>query len=113
VNVLNLRSQPFPVVLAAPSGAGKTSLAQAVVERNKDVVFSISATTRPPRAHAVHGRDYYFVDDAQFDGMIADGDLVEWATVHGRRSGTPRSGIEPTSLWKVSWRGVPPASGMA
>ena len=94
MNLLNLQPRPFPVVLAAPSGAGKTSLAQAVVERNRDVVFSISATTRPARAHEIHGRDYFFVDDAQFDGMIADGDLVEWATVHGRRYGTPRSGIE-------------------
>jgi guanylate kinase len=94
VNLLNLEPRPFPVVLAAPSGAGKTSLAQALVERNRDVVFSISATTRPPRAHEVDARDYFFVDDARFDRMIADGELVEWAEVHGRRYGTPRAGIE-------------------
>jgi guanylate kinase len=94
VNLLNLEPRPFPVVLAAPSGTGKTSLAKAVVERHRDVVFSISATTRPPREHEVHGRDYLFVDDAQFDGLIAEGELVEWAVVHGRRYGTPRLGIE-------------------
>ena len=79
MNLLSLQPRPFPVVLAAPSGAGKTSLAQAVVERNRDVVFSISATTRAARGHEVHGRDYFFVDDARFDAMIEEGELVEWA----------------------------------
>ena len=85
--------RPFPLVIAAPSGAGKTSLARALVERRRDVVFSISATTRPRREYEVHGRDYFFVDDAAFDHMIETGELLEWATVHGRRYGTPREGV--------------------
>jgi guanylate kinase len=84
----------FPVVLAAPSGAGKTSLARAVVERSSDIVFALSATTRAPRPGERHGEDYHFVDDAGFDRMIEAGELLEWATVHGRRYGTMRRGVE-------------------
>ncbi|HSJ24923.1 MAG TPA: guanylate kinase [Longimicrobiales bacterium] len=89
-----IRFRPFPVVLAAPSGAGKTSLARALVERWPDMVFSLSATTRPPRPGEVNGRDYEFVDDAGFDGLVADGQLLEFAEVHGRRYGTLRRGVD-------------------
>lgn len=88
-----MRSRPFPVVIAAPSGAGKTSLARALVERDPAVVFSVSATTRPPRVHETGGVDYEFVDDAAFDRMVGAEELVEWATVHGHRYGTPARGI--------------------
>jgi guanylate kinase len=88
------RHRPFPLVLAAPSGAGKTSLARALVARNADVIFSLSATTRPPRAGETHDVDYYFVDDAGFDDLIEHGELLEWAMVHGRRYGTLRRGID-------------------
>ncbi len=83
----------FPVVLAAPSGAGKTTLARMAVDRDDDVVFSISATTRPPRPRELDGRDYHFVDDATFDRMIERNELAEWAVVHGHRYGTPRREI--------------------
>lgn len=83
----------FPIVLAAPSGAGKTTLARMLVERNEGVSFSISATTRAPRPREQDGRDYHFVDDATFDRMIEHHDLAEWAVVHGRRYGTPRREI--------------------
>lgn len=85
--------RPLPIVLAAPSGAGKTSLARALVERHADIVFSISATTRPRREYERDGIDYYFVDDAGFDAMLAAGELLESARVHGRRYGTPVRGI--------------------
>jgi guanylate kinase len=88
-----IRAQSFPVVISAPSGAGKTSLARALVNRNKDVEFSISATTRPQRAHEEDGRDYFFVNDSEFDRMIKDGELLEWAEVHGRKYGTPKRSI--------------------
>ncbi|HEY8484838.1 MAG TPA: guanylate kinase [Longimicrobiales bacterium] len=91
---MSLKSRSFPVVIAAPSGAGKTTLARALVERSEGVVFAVSATTRPPREHEVQGRDYYFVDDREFDRMIAANELVEWAVVHGRRYGTLRREVE-------------------
>ncbi|HKJ93181.1 MAG TPA: guanylate kinase [Longimicrobiales bacterium] len=80
----------FPVVIAAPSGAGKTTLARALVERNDDMVFSVSATTRARRPREMPGRDYHFVDDDTFDRMIAANELAEWAVVHGKRYGTLR-----------------------
>lgn len=88
--------RPLPIVLAAPSGAGKTSLARALVERHADIAFSVSATTRPRRDYEREGVDYYFVDDAGFDAMLARGELIEWAWVHGRRYGTPLRGIRET-----------------
>jgi guanylate kinase len=91
---MTMRWRPFPLVLTAPSGAGKTSLARALVERWPDVVFSLSATTRPPRAAEQQGIDYEFVDDAGFDRLLADGQLLESAVVHGRRYGTLRRGVE-------------------
>lgn len=83
----------LPVVLAAPSGAGKTTLAHMLVDRNDGIAFSISATTRPPRQGERDGRDYHFVDNATFERMIARDELAEWAVVHGNRYGTPRREI--------------------
>lgn len=91
---MRLTRRPFPLVLAAPSGAGKTSIARALVKRNGDVVFSVSATTRAPRAGERDGRDYLYVDEAEFDRMLAADELLEWAVVHGQRYGTPRSELE-------------------
>lgn len=90
---MTLARPAFPVVLAAPSGAGKTTLARMLVERNENVVFSISATTRPPRKGERDGRDYHFIDDDTFARMIDRDELAEWAVVHGRRYGTPRREI--------------------
>jgi guanylate kinase len=91
---MTVRFQPFALVLAAPSGAGKTSLARALVERWTDMVFSLSATTRAPRPGEVDGVDYRFVDDEGFDELLAGDELLEWAVVHGRRYGTLRSGVK-------------------
>ena len=90
---MSLVRPAITVVLAAPSGAGKTTLAHMLVERNNDVAFSISATTRPPRQGERDGRDYHFVDNATFDRMIERDELAEWAVVHGNRYGTPRREI--------------------
>lgn len=79
----------FPLVLAAPSGAGKTTIARALRARRKDVVFSVSATTRPPRPGERDGVDYHFVDHAAFRRMIDAAELIEWAEVHGNLYGTP------------------------
>lgn len=83
------------MVLAGPSAVGKST----VVRRLRDVVpnlwFSVSATTRSPRPGEVSGRDYYFVSRDEFDRMIAEGELLEWAEVHGglQRSGTPKAPV--------------------
>jgi guanylate kinase len=84
----------YPVVLAAPSGTGKTTVAHRLVEGSNDFVFSVSATTRPPREGERDGVDYHFVDRAGFESMVEAGELVEWAEVHGRLYGTPRAEIE-------------------
>jgi guanylate kinase len=89
-----VRSRPFAVVLAAPSGAGKTSLAHALISMDPEIEFSISATTRARRGDERDGQDYYFVDEAEFDRMIAARELLEWAEVHGKRYGTPRQSVE-------------------
>lgn len=80
---------PFPIILSAPSGAGKTTIARRLGERRGDVAFSVSATTRPPRAGERDGTDYHFVDEAEFRRMIDAGELIEWAEVHGALYGTP------------------------
>ncbi|HEX6134145.1 MAG TPA: guanylate kinase [Longimicrobiales bacterium] len=89
-----LRYRPFPLVIAAPSGAGKTSLARALVETRPDMVFSLSATTRAPRPGERDGVDYRFVSDAEFERLTRGDELLEWALVHGRRYGTLRTGVE-------------------
>jgi guanylate kinase len=84
----------FPLVIAAPTGAGKTSLARALVDRHPELVFALSATTRSPRPGEGHDIDYHFVDDTGFQRLIDAGELLEWAEVHGRRYGTLRHGVE-------------------
>jgi guanylate kinase len=89
-----VRSRPFAVVIAAPSGAGKTSLAHALVEANPALEFSVSATTRPLRPGEKEGLDYFFVDASEFDRMARAGELIESAEVHGQKYGTPRRSLE-------------------
>lgn len=81
-------------VVAAPSGAGKSSLVKALMELDKRVSPSVSHTTRPPRGQEVHGREYYFVSNETFDAMIAQDAFLEWAHVHGNRYGTSKHAIE-------------------
>ena len=81
-------------VVAAPSGAGKSSLVKALMELDAAVRPSISHTTRPPRGQEIDGREYHFVSDAQFDELIQKQAFLEWATVHGHRYGTSRESIE-------------------
>lgn len=81
-------------VVAAPSGAGKSSLVKALMELDAHVFPSISHTTRTARGQEKHGREYYFVSDAEFDTLIAQDAFFEWAHVHGKRYGTSRMAIE-------------------
>ncbi len=82
------------LVLAAPSGTGKTTLARRLVDGSEEYVFSISATTRDPREGERNGIDYHFVDQPSFAAMVERGELAEWAEVHGQLYGTPRQGLE-------------------
>jgi guanylate kinase len=80
-------------VLSAPSGTGKSTLAKQLVKEIPDLDFSVSFTTRRPRPGEVHGRDYFFVDDAEFDRMVAQDGFVEWVRVYDRRYGTGKAWI--------------------
>ena len=81
-------------VVAAPSGAGKSSLVKALMELDAAVRPSVSHTTRPPRGQEKDGREYHFVSDAAFDALIQNEAFLEWATVHGHRYCTSRESIE-------------------
>lgn len=78
------------LVLSAPSGAGKTTLARRFLAAHADAVFSVSATTRAPRGAERDGVDYHFVAPPRFEALVAAGQLAEWAEVHGQRYGTLR-----------------------
>ena len=84
-----------PLILVGPSGAGKTTIASALVRDRPDLfALSVSATTRPPRGDERHGREYAFVSRPDFRRMIDDGLLAEWALVHGEYYGTPAANLE-------------------
>jgi len=95
--VSSLVHRTCPVVLSAPSGAGKTTIARALVKEIEDVVFSVSATTRPARDHEVDGVDYHFLSEAEFRTMIEADELVEWAEVHGHLYGSSREALQAAS----------------
>jgi guanylate kinase len=100
------------LVLSAPSGAGKTAIADALLASEPDLRRSISVTTRPPRPGEVEGVHYHFRDQAAFDRMVADGALLEWARVLGRHCyGTPRAPVEQALgegkdlVFDIDWQG--------
>ncbi len=81
-------------VIAAPSGAGKSSLVKALLERDPQLQLSVSHTTRAPRGQEQNGREYYFVSPAAFDAMVQANAFLEWAHVHSQRYGTSRQAVE-------------------
>ena len=81
-------------VVAAPSGAGKSSLVKALLELDSHVQPSVSHTTRPPRGQEKHGREYFFASETEFDAMVQADAFVEWARVHNHRYGTSKKAIE-------------------
>lgn len=99
-------------VIAAPSGAGKTTLVHATVMNSPDLRFSISYTTRPQRSNEVDGRDYHFIDTAEFEKLRAKGDLLESATVFDNFYGTSRRQVEEILsgghdvLLEIDWQGA-------
>lgn len=103
---------PGVLIVSAPSGAGKTSLTHALVERRGDVGLTVSHTTRQQRSGEVDGEHYYFVDNAEFDRMIADDQFVEHALVYGNRYGTSISAIQAQlgqqrhAILEIDWQGA-------
>lgn len=99
-------------VISAPSGAGKTSLVKALLQRDPQLQFSISYTTRKPRSTEVHSRDYHFVDQDQFRRMIAAGEFLEHAQVFDNFYGTSRSQVEQSLaagrnvILEIDWQGA-------
>jgi guanylate kinase len=81
-------------VVAAPSGAGKSSLVKALLELDSLVFPSVSHTTRAPRGQEKHGREYFFTSEPEFDAMVQGNAFLEWAHVHGSRYGTSKKAIE-------------------
>lgn len=82
------------VVLSGPSGVGKSSVVAQIRRRHPEVWLSVSVTTRPPRPGERHGVEYFFVDDAEFDRLVSEGELLEHAGFAGHRYGTPRGPVE-------------------
>ncbi len=99
------------LVIAAPSGAGKSSITRALLEQDDLLSLSVSVTTRQPRPGEVEGTHYYFRTQAQFDALIEQGALLEWARVFGRGYGTPRAPVEAALaegrdvVFDIDWQG--------
>lgn len=91
MTVHGIKRRGILLVLSSPSGAGKTTITRALVEREPQLALSVSVTTRPRRADEIDGRDYHFVDPQQFSVMVAKGELLEHATVFDHSYGTPRA----------------------
>ncbi len=98
-------------ILSSPSGAGKTTLARMLLQKDRHLHTSISYTTRPPRPGEVHGKDYYFTDHATFKQMVKAGEFLEYAEVFGNCYGTPRHFVEQhlqrgeDVLFDIEWQG--------
>ncbi len=106
------KSTPGLFVIAAPSGAGKTTLVQAITRNNPELRFSISYTTRKQRRNEAHGRDYLFVDVDEFERLRASGEMLESATVFDNLYGTSRKQVEQhladghSVILEIDWQGA-------
>jgi guanylate kinase len=99
-------------VVAAPSGAGKSSLVKSLLELDSHLVVSVSHTTRKPRGQEQDGREYHFIDEERFRQMAANGDFFEWAEVHGHLYGTSRAEVQSRIaggqdvVLEIDWQGA-------
>jgi guanylate kinase len=98
--------------VAAPSGAGKSSLVKALLELDSHLAVSVSHTTRAPRGQEQHGREYWFIDEPEFKAMADRGEFFEWAQVHGKLYGTSRLAIRDRLargedvVLEIDWQGA-------
>ncbi|HZK91197.1 MAG TPA: guanylate kinase [Stellaceae bacterium] len=107
-----IRRRGFLLVLSSPSGAGKTTITRRLLERDPALSLSVSMTTRPRRPSEIDGKDYRFIDQAEFDRMVAADELLEHANVFGNCYGTPRQPIEAAIaaghdvVTDIDWQGT-------
>ncbi len=99
------------VILSSPSGAGKTTLTRRLMDWDKTMQFSVSATTRPPRSGEEHGREYYFVSRPDFDRWVNEGEMLEHAEVFGNFYGSPKGPVQAAmsegrdTVFDIDWQG--------
>ena len=107
-----LQRRGLMFILSSPSGAGKTTISHMLLERDAALQLSVSATTRPIRPGEVDGKDYHFVDQAEYDRMVAADEFYEWATVFDHGYGTPKAQIRAglkvgrDFLFDIDWQGT-------
>ena len=112
ISVDKIKRRGLLFVVSSPSGAGKTTLCNRLLKKDKDLTLSISATTRPRRPGEVHGQDYYFVNRDQFQEMRSNDEFLESAEVFGNLYGTPREPVEKALaqgkdiLFDIDWQGA-------
>ncbi len=112
VTKVEIRRRGLMLVLSSPSGAGKTSISRALLERDGNLSLSVSATTRPQRTGETDGKDYHFVATEDFEALVAAGELLEHARVFGHLYGTPKAPVEAALsagcdvLFDVDWQGT-------
>jgi guanylate kinase len=106
------RRRGLLIVLSSPSGAGKSTISRMLLEADSHITMSVSATTRPQRPGEVEGRDYHFVDEAEFQRMVAEGEFAEWAPVFDHHYGSPQAPIKAALregqdvLFDIDWQGT-------
>ncbi|HSV30317.1 MAG TPA: guanylate kinase [Candidatus Omnitrophota bacterium] len=111
-NLPTVARRGLMLVLSSPSGAGKSTIARALLERDPHIAMSVSATTRPPRPGEVDGKDYHFVTVEKFKDMVAAGQFLEHAKVFDNYYGTPKGPVEDALasgrdvLFDIDWQGT-------
>lgn len=99
-------------ILSSPSGAGKSTIARMLLEADDQIALSVSVTTRPPRPGEVDGKDYHFIDEAEFHRLVEENALLEWAKVFGHYYGTPKAQVKQglregqDFLFDIDWQGT-------
>ena len=108
----SLKRRGLMFVLSSPSGAGKTTIARKLLQKDAEIAMSVSVTTRPMRPGEADGHDYRFVDEDAFVRMVEDGEFLEWAEVFGHHYGTPKAEIKAglkdgqDFLFDIDWQGT-------
>lgn len=108
----NIKRRGLMLVMSSPSGAGKTTITRALLEKDEELSMSVSATTRAPRTGEVDGKDYFFIDKAKFEAMVEKNEFLEHAKVFDNYYGTPKApvydalGAGKDVLFDVDWQGA-------